>query len=31
VEAVVRQAFAEHDGPDGVKLDAAVWIVTARA
>ena len=27
----VRAAFAELDGPDGPKLDAAVWIVTARS
>ena len=26
----VRSALAAHDGPDGVKLDAATWIVTAR-
>ncbi len=26
----VRAALAAHDGPDGVKLNAAVWIVTAR-
>jgi SAM-dependent methyltransferase len=26
----VRQALAAHDGPDGVKLTAGVWIVTAR-
>lgn len=27
----VRAAFLEHDGPEGPKLDAAVWIVTARS
>lgn len=27
----VRAAIAPHDGPDGVKLDSATWIVTARA
>src|ERR1700756_3099241 len=27
----VRSALAAHDGPDGVKLRAATWIVTARA
>jgi len=27
----VRAALAEHDGPEGPMLDAAVWIVTARA
>lgn len=27
----VRSALAQHDGPDGVRLNAAVWIVTARA
>lgn len=27
----VRAALAEHDGLGGPKLDAAVWIVTARA
>lgn len=27
----VRAALAAHDGPDGPKLDAAVWIVTARS
>jgi SAM-dependent methyltransferase len=27
----VRAALAAHDGPDGVKLNAATWIVTARA
>lgn len=30
VEAI-RAALAAHDGPDGVKLDSATWIVTARA
>jgi len=28
---VVRSALAAHDGPDGVKLNAATWVVTARA
>lgn len=27
----VRAALAAHDGADGVKLDSATWIVTARA
>ena len=27
----VRAALAAHDGPDGVRLNAATWIVTARA
>jgi SAM-dependent methyltransferase len=27
----VRSALAAHDGPDGVKLKAATWVVTARA
>jgi SAM-dependent methyltransferase len=27
----VRSALAAHDGPDGVKLNAATWVVTARA
>jgi ubiquinone/menaquinone biosynthesis C-methylase UbiE len=27
----VRQALAAHEGPDGVKLDSATWIVSARA
>ncbi|MFC3069263.1 class I SAM-dependent methyltransferase [Phenylobacterium soli] len=31
VEAAVRAALAEHEAPDGVKLNAAVWIVAARA
>ena len=31
VQAAVRAALAQHDGPDGVKLGAAVWVVTARA
>lgn len=30
IEAV-RAALAPHDGPEGVKLGAAVWVVTARA
>jgi hypothetical protein len=24
-------ALAAHDGPDGVRLNAATWVVTARA
>jgi SAM-dependent methyltransferase len=31
VIADVRAALAAHEGPDGVKLDSATWIVTARA
>ena len=31
VIGAVRKALAAHDGPDGVKLDSATWIVTARA
>jgi SAM-dependent methyltransferase len=27
----VRAALAAHDGPDGVRLNAATWVVTARA
>jgi SAM-dependent methyltransferase len=27
----VRSALAAHDGPDGVRLRAATWVVTARA
>jgi SAM-dependent methyltransferase len=27
----VRSALAEHHGPDGVRLNAATWVVTARA
>lgn len=27
----VRSALAAHDGPDGVRLTAATWVVTARA
>ena len=27
----VRSALAAHDGPDGVTLNAATWVVTARA
>jgi SAM-dependent methyltransferase len=26
----VRSALAVHDGPDGVRLNAATWVVTAR-
>ncbi|MFY7977227.1 MAG: hypothetical protein ACOVOB_05240, partial [Brevundimonas sp.] len=29
--AAVRDALAPHEGPDGVMLPAAVWIVTAQA
>src|SRR3546814_665593 len=29
--APVRKALAAHDGPEGVMLDAAIWIVTARS
>jgi SAM-dependent methyltransferase len=28
---LVRSALAAHDGPDGVRLNAATWVVTARA
>lgn len=31
VIAAVRAALAAHEGPDGVKLDSATWIVTATA
>lgn len=31
VVAAVREALAAHDGPDGVKLPSATWIVTARS
>ncbi len=31
VVAAVRAALAAHDGPEGVKLPSATWIVTARA
>ena len=31
VLGAVRAVLAGHDGPDGVKLDSATWIVTARA
>jgi hypothetical protein len=30
VTAAVRVALARHEGPDGVTLPAAVWLVTAR-
>jgi hypothetical protein len=26
----VRSALAAHEGPDGVRLNAATWVVTAR-
>ena len=29
--SAVRSALAAHDGPDGVRLNAATWVVTARA
>ena len=31
VISAVRAALAEHDGPEGVKIASATWIVTARA
>jgi SAM-dependent methyltransferase len=31
VVGAVRDLLAAHDGPDGVTLDSATWIVTARA
>lgn len=31
VTSAVRAALQPHDGPDGVKLASATWIVTARA
>lgn len=31
VTGAVRELLARHDGPDGVNLDSATWIVTARA
>jgi len=27
----VRSALAAHDGADGIRLNAATWVVTARA
>ncbi|WP_334163635.1 class I SAM-dependent methyltransferase [Phenylobacterium sp.] len=30
VVAAIRDELARHEGPDGVKLDSATWIVTAR-
>jgi SAM-dependent methyltransferase len=27
----VREALASHDGPDGVRLDGAIWLISARA
>ena len=31
VIASVREALKAHDGPDGVRLDSATWIVAAKA
>ena len=31
VISAVRTALAEHEGPGGVKIASATWIVTARA
>ncbi len=31
VRAAVREVLAPHAGPNGVEMDSAVWIVTARA
>jgi SAM-dependent methyltransferase len=31
VRAVVKAALAPHDGPDGVMLGGAIWLVSARA
>lgn len=31
VISAIRARLAEHDGPDGVKLPSATWIVSARA
>ena len=31
VIAAVRAALAPHVGPEGLQLDSATWIVTARA
>ena len=31
VIGAVRDVLAAHEGPDGVKLGSATWIVTARA
>ena len=31
VIGAVRDAYRQHEGPDGVKLDSATWIVAARA
>ncbi|HEX5379380.1 MAG TPA: class I SAM-dependent methyltransferase [Phenylobacterium sp.] len=31
VIGAVREALAAHEGPDGVKLESATWIVTAKA
>lgn len=31
VVASVREALAAHQGPEGVRLESAAWIVTARA
>jgi hypothetical protein len=31
IEAALREALAEFDGPSGVVADASTWIVSARA
>lgn len=31
VTATLRETLAAHEGPDGVRMPGAVWIVTARA
>ena len=28
--AALYAALREHDGPDGVQLDSAAWLITAR-
>ena len=30
-QAAIARALAEYDGPDGIALDAAIWLVSARA
>ena len=30
-QAAIARALAEHDGPDGIALAAAIWLVSARA